>query len=405
MSRRLRPPAAPTRRARRLNPSCERLETLRLLSTASPVISGYVFADANNDGRPQAAETPVAGARVQLRTAAGAVVGTETTDAKGYYAFPTGGAVNPSAAAVQSVAQTLTLAPGYTNIDGAPFGQALQLFDPSLGTLVGVHVTSAATVSSTLQAENTSLSDTAEVHGSVTGTDSVDGLSRPLSGTASATMPVFHASVFDGTSDDAGTSGVTDQLAATDTETADLTAGADLAFYTATPGRTAVTPTATIHAALTAGATSGNTQYQAATLGSAVLTVTYDYLPNTGLAPGAYRVVAVPPSGFVAGKASSRTGQVVTPASGAPAVALTLTLTAAGSSRNDFGLLPVPGKPRGVAAAHVPTASKPKHAPAPHPIPVPSPRQKPVVHPQPAPAAAHPTGFLAVGMRNAFGRS
>ncbi len=401
MDRRLRLPADPTRPARRLAPACERLETLCLLSNASPVVSGYVFADANNDGRFQAAEGPVAGARLELLNARGAVVGVGTADAKGYYAFAADATVD--ATATRSVTQTLTLPARYTNLDAAPFGQALQLFDPSLGTLVGVNVTSAATVSTTLQAENTSQSEAADVHGSVTGSDSVDGLSRALSGTASASMPDFHASIFDGTFDDAGTSGVTAHLTPTDTQTTDLTGAPDLAFYTATPGRTAIAPTATIHAALTADATSGNTQYQASTLGSAVLTVTYDYTPNNALAPGAYRVVVLPTAGYVQGKASSQTGQVVASPTGAAAIAVNL--TASGSAGNDFGLLPAAPSPQavrvshpGAAGSHVPTVSKPKHATAPRPVPA----HKPVVRPTTVPA--HPTGSLGAGMRRAFTR-
>src|SRR4051812_40186496 len=91
---------------RRLVPWAERLETLALLSNASPVVSGYVFADRNNDGKFAAGEAPVAGSKLALRTAAGTLVATATTDAKGYYAFV---ADSNAPTAVKSVSQTLTL--------------------------------------------------------------------------------------------------------------------------------------------------------------------------------------------------------------------------------------------------------------------------------------------------------
>lgn len=379
------------RRRRRLVPSCERLETLCLLSNASPVISGYVFADTNNDGHFEAGESPVAGTKVELLNASGAVVGTTLTGKNGSYAFATDTTVST---ATQSITQTLTLPAAYTNLDGAAFSSALKLFDPSLGTLVNVKVSSVVTVSTTLQGENTSRSDTADISGSISGSDEIDGLSGPISGTVAASTPVFHASVYDGTLDYAGTSGVTFQLAPTDSQTATLTGASDLAFYTASAGRPAITPTATIHASLVENASSGNTQYQAATMGSAVVTVTYDYTPSDALQPGAYTIVPFPTSTFAEGKASSQTGQVVTTPSGGREIVVNL--SASGSSQNDFGLLPALG------ALSVPT-SKPVTVAAPvvhKPV-----VKAPVVHKPVAPtsiAPVHPTGFLASTTRFGF---
>src|SRR5262249_45101988 len=51
------------------------------------VISGFVYHDLNNNGlyEPAAGETPYANTGVALLNAAGATVGTTTTDANGYY--------------------------------------------------------------------------------------------------------------------------------------------------------------------------------------------------------------------------------------------------------------------------------------------------------------------------------
>src|SRR5437868_10331030 len=60
----------------------EPLEDRFLPSTAS--ISGFVFADANNNGLFDAGETPIANAPVELHDAANNLLGSTTTDAKGY---------------------------------------------------------------------------------------------------------------------------------------------------------------------------------------------------------------------------------------------------------------------------------------------------------------------------------
>src|SRR5207248_98810 len=51
------------------------------LSPSTTSISGFVFADANNNGLYDAGETPIANAPVELRDAASHVLGSTTTDA------------------------------------------------------------------------------------------------------------------------------------------------------------------------------------------------------------------------------------------------------------------------------------------------------------------------------------
>jgi large repetitive protein len=50
-------------------------------------LSGRVYAETDNDGLLEAGETPIAGATVELRTAAGVVIGTTTTNSAGEYTF------------------------------------------------------------------------------------------------------------------------------------------------------------------------------------------------------------------------------------------------------------------------------------------------------------------------------
>jgi hypothetical protein len=307
------------------------------LSGASPAIGGFVFVDKNNNGLFNPGESPMPGAHLVLLNASGAIAGTATTGSNGFYAFFTD--ASPAAAPV-SVTQTLVLPAGYTNIQNAPFGPALQLFAPSSGTLLDVKVSSKVTVSSELQAENTSSMQTATISGSISGSYQVNGLDRAISGTLSAATPVFHATTFDGKLDYAGTSGVTfPTLTPSGTQSATLSAPFDLAFFTASAGRTTVTPTASVSAALQFGASTGNTEYQAATKGSAVVTVTYDYIPTTPLKPGRYTVVEIPTPGYIDGK-TSQNGVVLHTPFGTPWIAVNL--TAAGSVQNNFGLLPAP---------------------------------------------------------------
>lgn len=325
-------PSTPRRdrpRRRGVVPSCERLEGLTLLSTVGPVVSGTVFVDKNLDGRFEPGEATVAGAKLQLVNAAGVVVGTAATDAHGVYSFATD---STAAATPHSVTQTLRVPLALTNIDAAPLGPSLAPFDPSLGTLVDVKVDVEVDVTSWVHAENTSTSLPSDIAGSVASTYQIDGLGPELSGGASAETGVFHAATFDGTLDYGGTSGVSfDPLTAVATRSVTLTAPGALASFTGGSGP--LNPTASIAATAHVLATSGNTDYDVTTKGTAVVTVTYDYVPSAGLKPGKYTVVRLP-----AGPGAMALG-------GAHSVAVTL--TPAGSAHNDFALSPTaPSLPR-----------------------------------------------------------
>ncbi len=378
---------------RRFSPSCERLEAVCLLSTASPVISGSVFVDKNNDGIFETGESPASGTKLQLLNASGTVVGAALTGSNGAYAFATNATVG---SATQSISQTLTLPADSTNLDSAYFANALQLFDPTLGTLVGVQISSVVTVATTLGGENLSSSTGADISGSVSGTDEIDGLSVPISGTVSASSTTFHASTYDGSLDDAGPSGVAFPLNPTDAQSVTLSGASDLAFYTAGPGRTSITPTATIQASIQVGSTSGNVFYSASTTGAAVVTVTYQYTPTNALQPGAYTIVPVPPSGFAEGMATSQTGQVVTTPSGGREIVVNL--TSSGSSQNNFGLLP------GIKALSV-TAPKHVTTTTPKPVVVTPSVRKAVGHKVTVPVTKHPTVPITSSTRTRFARN
>jgi hypothetical protein len=350
-------PRKPDRR--RVVPGCERLEGLALLSTVNPVISGYVFNDKNNNGHFDKGELPIAGTVVALKNSAGVIIGATLTGADGSYSFSTDASVST---APRTVTQTLTVPAQFTNLQNVPFGAGLNLFDPSLGTLVDVRMASGVAVNSTLKAENTSLTQPADISGSVSGVYQIDGLSHVVTGSGSAATAVFHAPTYDGTTDFGGASGVTfPVLSVSDVQSSTLTSPTDLAFFTAAPGASTISPTVSISATTHIGG-SGNTVYDGTTKGAALLSVTYDYIPNNALKAGGYTVVALHSANFTDGKASQN-GVVVNSTGGTSQ--LVVNLTSAGSAQNDFG----------ESGSNPGTVKIQKHKPAPHapihkPIPV-----------------------------------
>src|SRR5262245_36597541 len=113
----------------------EALEDRSLMSCN--VISGFVFHDIDNNGlyEPHLGERPIANSSLELRNAAGAVVGRTTSDAGGYYKFDADQTVN-TAPAVQT--HTVSFPSTLTNFD---LTRSLPKFDPALGTLQAVEIT------------------------------------------------------------------------------------------------------------------------------------------------------------------------------------------------------------------------------------------------------------------------
>ena len=135
------------RPVRKVRPEAERLESLQLLTCST--ISGFVYNDFNNNGLyQQPVETPVAGSTIELRDGSGALVATTTTAADGSYNFMT----DPR---IATTPQDLLRSVSQPLID-TDFNRTLSLpqFDPSLGTLVSVHVQSRTTIQSRVRAEN-----------------------------------------------------------------------------------------------------------------------------------------------------------------------------------------------------------------------------------------------------------
>lgn len=322
---------------RRSVPRVERLETVRLLATN--VISGFVFTDANDDGLYQPGEVPIAADTVQLVNAAGAVVGTATTDANGAYAFTTDSTVSTTP---RTSTQTVTVPVTLTNFS-APL--SLAQFDPSLGTLTQVDVTVDGTLTSRISAENTSESSPAPIASVVSGALALTApgginLSAPLNNPGAT----FNAGTYDGATDYAGTSGhdFGAQTAAVSKSLSLTSAGGDdLSMFVGT---------GTLPASFGAQATStasggGNLMVLTSSTATATVTLTYHYTLSTSLQPGDYQIVqATEPPGTLNGLTSKNGG--VLPFNGGPGPdTISVTIPAAPQGvtlpNNDFGeLLP-----------------------------------------------------------------
>ncbi len=304
----------------------EALEDRFMPSTTT--ISGYVFADANNNGIYDAGETAIANAPVQLRDASNNIIGSTTSDANGFYQF------NQDATIGQNpITLTKTLTFPSTQTDYSLPGGIAQ-FDPSLGQLQSVEIIHDGSITSDIQVENTSTLSGSSITGTVSGSLELTGPGVDSSLTMTKNAGGFVASKFDGSLDYSGTSG-TDFGAktATGSQTIDLT-GAAMSPYIGT-GQVAFTENA--HASSFA-AGGGNLNASLNSSGKSTVTVIYKYVPNNSLKPGTYTVIqTVQPQGYTDGKISAG-GVVLNHQPNVDVIPVTLDANN-NSVHNDFGKL------------------------------------------------------------------
>jgi hypothetical protein len=302
----------------------------------SATIAGFVFHDANDNGLFDAGEIPLASSVIQLRNAAGAIVGQTVSDANGHYQFTTD--------------QTAGTAPA-TLVETAHFGggktdwtqtQSVAQFDPGLGTLTGIDIISSGSLTSQIKFENLD-SAPATITGTVSGELALSGggLSDLL--TTSSATESFQASAFDGVIDFGGTSGHDfGQKSTGGSKSVSFTSPSDLARFT---GSGSVSLTETAHATSTATG-SGNliTQINSSAIGT--VQVVYHYIPSNALKPGNYTIVQITePPGYIDGK-DSQNGVVIPNSIGTDTISVTLVNSAGPgqvpttntqSLNNDFG--------------------------------------------------------------------
>jgi len=279
---------------KRSSPTIEELDKLVLLSVGCPVISGYVYLDQNsnpvltNNGNFDAGERPLGGAQVLLFDVNNQLVASTTTDINGAYTFD--GLPNTSGTQVQ-IAQTLTIGATPTPFANAPFNPTnLSLFDPSLGTLNSVTITYNASVSSNLLAQNPAPIPqpmTAELNGNY----QINGLGQAISGTGTATsgpVTIGADDPLDPTANDFPVNLKVDGQ----TRTLNLSSAADLAFFTASAGRSSISPT--LSATADAVVTGSGIQFTKVTTGEATISVVFHYTPKICIPNGQYTIVQNP---------------------------------------------------------------------------------------------------------------
>ena len=227
----------------------------------------------------------------------------------------------------------------------------MQRFNPSLGTLHSVQISSDVSYNSSITITNLS-----QVTPATGITAMLSGASYQIGGLGpvaddlrdsdevgdGADLPVWNGKPGQEPTD-------TIDLSVEDKQNLVLTSAQDLAFYTAQAAQTTLTPTMTGLGGGVASARMATARSRNRPWSHAQLTITYTYIPSAPclINPGQYKLVQVPtPPGVIDGKASEN--GVVFPNPGSPQMLLvTVNTTSDNLINNDFGKLtaspPVPG--------------------------------------------------------------
>jgi hypothetical protein len=281
----------------------EPLEDRRVpTAVVNGVISGYVFADANNNGVFDSGETPIANSQILLinnsngNQSAGA---TYTAD-DGSYQFTTDD--TQPGPEQHTAPQSITLGPTTTNFQLV--GQLPQ-FDPTLGTLDKVVITESGSILSNISAENTSpVADT--ITGVVSGNFSLSapGVSNDLL-TITGQPNTFQAAA--NPTDDMSFTGPSSaswsNVSATSANPNTITITDPTALSSDYTGDGTVNVTESANATSNATDTTGNITTNITSTGQATLTVTYYYHSGGPLQANDVYTVEQPdvPSGYEPG--------------------------------------------------------------------------------------------------------
>ncbi|WP_406696930.1 choice-of-anchor E domain-containing protein [Singulisphaera sp. Ch08] len=324
-------------------PAVEELDRLVLLSVGCPEISGFVYLDVNNtvaltnNGHLDPGEQPIAGAQVLLYDANNKLVASTTTDIFGAYSFD--GLSNTDNPTVSTTPQVLSLGSTPTPFtDRSYTPTSFNLFDPSLGTLTSVSISSSATLNSSIVAENPApipIAITATLNGSY----QINGLLEPIvnSGTTTAGPVLVQA-------DDPLNPTANDlpfNLSVSNPSTTQvLTSPAALQFFTSGAGRTTISPTVSATADVLVTGTgvqfTNITRAQAATM-----IITYNYIPKVCIPNGQYTIVQNPnPDQLINGKTSQPPDSVYPAPPTGQLQMLQVTVNDVDLPHNDFAKLP-----------------------------------------------------------------
>jgi hypothetical protein len=270
------------------SPNVERLESISLLSAIRPALLNRLHAGTHlahaepptyvpvNLAKPTILATQLAEAGRNAR-----MVQTETLLEDALEA--TVGSPSTSVQPITTAPVTAVLAPEPlpTNFTNQPFSSAIPLFNPALGTLLSVTISHSAILQSTIVAQNLSQSSSAAITATLSGNYEIDGLNQPITNQSTTSQGPVEAGPFDPSNPD-GNAIPPFNLALSDTPPATvLTQPADLAFFTASQGRTSITPTMSAAAMATANAPDGNLSVLSQTDATAAVTISFTYLPHT----------------------------------------------------------------------------------------------------------------------------
>ena len=310
---------------RKVRIGLEALEDRAVPAALGPVVSGFVFNDANSNGQRDAGEAALAGVNMELRTPMGVMVGSATTDSTGQYRFDQDMSAGTSS---KSIAQKLV----FENLKGAWSGQSsINAFNPALGTLTQVDLKVNGKVTTSVKVENLD-TDASTAKLALNNKLFVLGPSGTIEGLAGPNLYSATMAAFDGSVDFVGASGFNPGARTMDVITTSQ--------VTAAQGLSAWTGTGMVNLRAAARGTSvqeSNTNLMSSitTQGRLELEVVYNFIPSRMLQAGSYLVVEpVQPSGYLDGFESI--GTTVLPGTiGTDSVGITLGLN--GLSNVNFG--------------------------------------------------------------------
>jgi hypothetical protein len=177
---------------------------------------------------------------------------------------------------VTTPVQTVSLASTTTNFTNQPLAPALNLFNPSLGTLESVTIGHTATVQSNVTSVNLSPTSSTVITATMSGSSQINGLNQPIT---QPTQMLVSAPTPAGPFGSGTETVVFPPLLITDSATTTFTDSSSLAFFTSSANRTTVTVTMDATAIATASAPNGNLLTSAASTASSTVNVQYTYLP------------------------------------------------------------------------------------------------------------------------------
>jgi hypothetical protein len=209
-----------------------------------------------------------------------------------------------SGAPTATMIQTAT----FPNLEALPnvATQAFLYFSSSMGTLTEVDVVASGSYSTEFSAENLG-SSTATIEGTTSGNLAINLPSGAIPVTIPSVSQTYNASPFDGTLNDAGTSGkiFTPVTSSSAPQTTVLTSPADLAAFT---GSFRIPITVSGHAEGSASSSNGDMSDTFQTQTSVTLTVIYHYIPNLPSLDPPADPSSPPASGQSSGSATGTSG-------------------------------------------------------------------------------------------------